>query len=282
MKPLERQWHALHRDPYHQPDREKVTNGERIDPHVNLAKTITCNGGENLHHSGSRALTVRELSSLQGFPLGYKFTGALTTAKKQVGNAWSPASNKHYFELWAAHLEAYNAGLIEAEDEVLDLFSFLENKGFQIPKPELIDVDLFYGSSADQSSHHHRDRSNSLVCNLEYRYLHKIERTIKPLIPLRLWGKRTEIDRKPSRRRRRSRVFNRTADNAANDDDNNAPFDLFNHTSDIIIVRNPTRATHYSRPRPRSRPTYKEDNQGNIIILDDDDDDDDEYDHDTN
>ncbi|OKL63243.1 hypothetical protein UA08_01339 [Talaromyces atroroseus] len=54
-----------------------------------LAKTITCGGGEkNYHPSGLRHFTIRELASLQTFPIQYKFPSSY--AKKQIGNSVPP------------------------------------------------------------------------------------------------------------------------------------------------------------------------------------------------
>jgi DNA (cytosine-5)-methyltransferase 1 len=58
------------------------------DPN-SLAKTITCGGGEkNYHPSGLRHFTIRELASLQTFPILYKFPSSY--AKKQIGNSVPP------------------------------------------------------------------------------------------------------------------------------------------------------------------------------------------------
>lgn len=55
----------------------------------NLAKTITCGGGEfNYHPSGKRPYTDREMAALQTFPPDYKFAGVYT--RKQIGNAVPP------------------------------------------------------------------------------------------------------------------------------------------------------------------------------------------------
>ena len=189
LRPLEQQAHGFRRpDPYHRPELEKQLNEQAFDPHTNLAKCITTSGGDNVHYSGKRSNTCRELSQFQGFRTTFHFTGSVTEAKKQCGNAWPVKSNTVYFLTWAAHMEAFDHGFIDAEDEVLDLYDFLENKGITIPKPAPIDVDLFdTGSPAPES---------------EYRYLPRIDKTVKPRFPLQLWGRRKEIDPLPQRRRR--------------------------------------------------------------------------------
>jgi hypothetical protein len=170
-------------DPYHQPHREKQLHKPRIDPHVNLAKCITTSGGDNAHYSGTRRYTVRELAELQGFPARHHFTGTDANARKQAGNAWPPTASKHYFAGWGAFHEAFDHGYIDAEDEVLDLYEFLENKGIAIPRPATIDVDRF--------------DVGDVVEEPKFRYLHRIEKTVHPKFPLPLWGKSKEIDRKP-------------------------------------------------------------------------------------
>ncbi|KAH7075952.1 S-adenosyl-L-methionine-dependent methyltransferase, partial [Paraphoma chrysanthemicola] len=193
LKPLERQTMSFRDNPYHQPDLEKRMDGTPFDPHINLAKTITTSGGDNVHHSGTRANTVIELSQFQGFPLTHHFTGSNTEAKKQCGNAWSPKASKVYFLLWAAVREAFDHGYIDAEDEVLDLYAFLKNKGITIPKPAPIEIDLFNGTPA---------RAAPASRELQYRYLHRIEETVKPNFPLQLWARRKEIDRLPQRKKK--------------------------------------------------------------------------------
>ncbi|KAF2830238.1 S-adenosyl-L-methionine-dependent methyltransferase, partial [Ophiobolus disseminans] len=135
LKVIERQAMSFRTDIYHQPLFEKRLDLPSIDPHVNLAKCVTTSGGDNVHYSGKRANTVRELASFQGLPPDFKFAGSVTEAKKQCGNTWPAKANKVYFALWAAHREAFDNGLINAEDEILDLYAFLEAKGVDIPKP---------------------------------------------------------------------------------------------------------------------------------------------------
>lgn len=60
-----------------------------LDPHQ-LARTITTGGAELYHPSGTRKVTLRELASLQGFPLHHRFVGNDTSIRKQIGNAFPP------------------------------------------------------------------------------------------------------------------------------------------------------------------------------------------------
>ena len=55
---------------------------------INLAHTITCNGGGNYHPSGLRNYTHREYACLQTFPLHHQFPSQ--AVMKQIGNAMPP------------------------------------------------------------------------------------------------------------------------------------------------------------------------------------------------
>lgn len=198
LRPLERRHPGSFRDRLHQPSLEKPKNEKTIDPHVNLARCITTSGGENLHYSGKRPYTCRELSLFQGFPPNFHFVGSITEAKKQCGNAWPVKANTVYFLTWAAHMEAFDHGFISAEDEVLDLYDFLEKKGISIPKPAPIDVDLF-NTPAPAAARREP----------EYRYLSRIEKTVQSRFPLQIWAQRKELDPLPQRRRRRNNAAQR-------------------------------------------------------------------------
>jgi DNA (cytosine-5)-methyltransferase 1 len=150
-------------DPYHQPKSMRPLNRPPINPHANLAKVVTTSGKENAHHSGKRASTVRELAAFQGFPLDFHFTGSTRTATKQCGNAWPPGSNQFYFRVWAAHHEAYNNGMIDDEEEVLDLYDVLAQKKY-MPIPFDLEADM-----------------------PGFIYLPNITRTIPPRYPLSVW-----------------------------------------------------------------------------------------------
>lgn len=53
--------------------------------------TITTNGGPGNHHpSGTRELTIRELSCGQSFDLDYRFAGTCTQKRRFIGNAFPP------------------------------------------------------------------------------------------------------------------------------------------------------------------------------------------------
>ncbi|KAF2447083.1 S-adenosyl-L-methionine-dependent methyltransferase [Karstenula rhodostoma CBS 690.94] len=122
-------------DRYHQPEEERLLARPRepVDPRTILARCITTSGGENIHPSGHRKYTPREISQLQGFPIDYHFRGSRGEVIKQAGNAWAPVSNTKYFLLLAQFLEAWDKGYVDAEDDVEDLYDYLEEKGIRVP-----------------------------------------------------------------------------------------------------------------------------------------------------
>ncbi|UPX15996.1 DNA (cytosine-5-)-methyltransferase [Ascochyta rabiei] len=189
LQPLMRVENRLANNKYHRKHREKSMNVPPIDPHISMANCITTNGGDNAHYSGQRAMTVMELAQLQGLGLQAQFAGSVTEAKRQCGNAWAPTSNKKYFLLWAATLEAFDNGLIEAEDDITDLYDFLEQKGIKIARP-IIDLD---GISA---------LDGAVSAQPQYRYLSRLEKAVKPRVPLILWSRKADVPHRPPRVRR--------------------------------------------------------------------------------
>ncbi|KAL1955818.1 hypothetical protein VTO42DRAFT_8057 [Malbranchea cinnamomea] len=73
-----------------------------FNPHT-FAKTVTCNGGENYHPSGTRTYTHREAACLQTFPLEHRFCGV--GVLKQIGNAVPPMLAKAIFRQVVKQLE---------------------------------------------------------------------------------------------------------------------------------------------------------------------------------
>ncbi|KAJ4347529.1 hypothetical protein N0V95_005360 [Ascochyta clinopodiicola] len=189
LRPLMRVENRLTNNKYHQKNREKKMNVPPINPHTTMANCITTSGGDNAHYSGQRAMTAMELAQLQGLGLQAQFAGSVTEAKKQCGNAWAPTSNKKYFLLCAATLEAYDNGLIKAEDDIVDLYDFLEQKSIKIVRPvvDLDDTSAFGGAMPAQP---------------QYRYLSRLEKTVKPKIPLILWSRKAEVPHRSPRVRR--------------------------------------------------------------------------------
>ncbi|KAF9698369.1 hypothetical protein EKO04_003611 [Ascochyta lentis] len=162
LRPLMRVESRFSNHKYHQKQRERKMDSIPIDPHVSMANCITTSGGNNVHYSGQRAMTVMELAQLQLFDLQSQFAGSVTEAKKQCGNAW--VTSKNYFLLSAATLEAFDNGIIEAEDDIVDLYDFLEQKGVRITRPT-IEID---GTSAT---------AGATPAQSQYRYLSRLEKT---------------------------------------------------------------------------------------------------------
>jgi DNA (cytosine-5)-methyltransferase 1 len=81
-----------------------------------LAKTLTCSGGEgNYHPSGLRSFTRREVACLQTFPMDFQFTDK--NVRKQVGNAVPPALAKAMYEQIIASLRETDARELELKEE---------------------------------------------------------------------------------------------------------------------------------------------------------------------
>ncbi|OHF03445.1 C-5 cytosine-specific DNA methylase [Colletotrichum orchidophilum] len=78
---------------FHNPEdevRDTLPLGSVVsNPDEILKRCVTCSGGQNMHWSNTRAYTVREFASLQGFPVWHQFAEAPKSAlKKQIGNAF--------------------------------------------------------------------------------------------------------------------------------------------------------------------------------------------------
>ncbi|KAL2278276.1 hypothetical protein FJTKL_14547 [Diaporthe vaccinii] len=83
----------------HDVARAAVRNGSRRDANLPFPKTITCGGTQGiLHPSGTRDFTVREIASLQGFPIYHEFEGNKTAIKKQIGNAFPSCVVKNIYD----------------------------------------------------------------------------------------------------------------------------------------------------------------------------------------
>ncbi|KAJ4994344.1 Modification methylase HphIA [Stagonosporopsis vannaccii] len=106
-------------DEHHQP-KPMGKPKPAYDPHGFLKGCITTSGGDNYHYDGKRRYTVREMALFQTFPYDYQFSGTRTQAMKQVGNAFPPAIAEAIFKNVAMTLEAFDEGLIGAEDDLTD------------------------------------------------------------------------------------------------------------------------------------------------------------------
>ncbi|KAK1913467.1 hypothetical protein P3342_005403 [Pyrenophora teres f. teres] len=107
-------------DIYHQPKLFPVPK-PRYNSHAQLRGCITTGGTRSYHPSGLRNFTVRELALLQSFPVGYQFAGSTGEVKKQAGNAYPPVTGAAVYREIAKTLDAFDRGLIDAEDDISDL-----------------------------------------------------------------------------------------------------------------------------------------------------------------
>ncbi|KAF1929411.1 S-adenosyl-L-methionine-dependent methyltransferase [Didymella exigua CBS 183.55] len=107
-------------DPYHQP-KPMASAKTPYDPRSFLKGCITTGGGDNYHFSGKRRYTPREMALFQSFPYEYQFSGRPSQAMKQVGNAFPPGIAEAMYRTIRMTLEAYDDGLIGAEDDLTDL-----------------------------------------------------------------------------------------------------------------------------------------------------------------
>lgn len=161
LRPLRRR--GSQNDPHHQPESRELLNVPKIpyDPKRTLAPTIT--KSENpAHWSGKYALTVRELSMLQGFDINHHFEGTRTKIREAICNAWGPVGAKPQLLVCAATREAFDKGIIDAEDHIDDLYEFLESKGIRFP-----------------------------ISDPQYRYINQLEKTIRPKTPLVVFARQT-------------------------------------------------------------------------------------------
>ncbi|CAN9423967.1 unnamed protein product [Alternaria alternata] len=165
LKILERQRPHAPYDPYDDIAKKRRTKGDPYDPHTNFLKgCVTTGGGKNHHYSGTRTYTARELAALQTFTSTYTFLGSPTTAIEMIGNAVPPKVEEQLTLSCAQTLEAFDEGLIDAEDDITDLRAFLESKGCIIRRTPP-NLNSFLGGQPALSSSAHQDR---------YRYLSRL------------------------------------------------------------------------------------------------------------
>jgi len=131
-------------DPYHQPKWFPIPRAA-YNPRTFLQGCITTGGTTACHPSGKRHFTPRELSLCQSFPYVYEFTGAQGEAKKQIGNAFPPIMAQAMYQTIAQTLEAFEKGLIGAEDDLSDLDAILRPSGESVPQQRRLDS--FTGSA---------------------------------------------------------------------------------------------------------------------------------------
>ena len=145
LKHITRQGRRAMNDPYHQPKLFPVPK-LAYDPRTFLRGCITTGGTTACHPSGTRHFTPRELSLFQSFPYVYEFTGAKGEATKQIGNAFPPIMAQTIYQTIAKTLEAFEKGLIGAEDDLSDLDIILAETGESAPQQRRLDS--FTGSAS--------------------------------------------------------------------------------------------------------------------------------------
>ncbi|KAF1916765.1 S-adenosyl-L-methionine-dependent methyltransferase [Ampelomyces quisqualis] len=164
--PIERFARRPTNDPQHQPKPFDAPQRRKpYDPKTFLNGCITEKGSSTYHYSGTRKYTPRELALFQGFPVDYQFSGTKTQATAQVGNAYPPIVAEAVFASVAKTLEAFDAGYIDAEDDLSDLDSILERKGAVLqPRQDMVRRSLFDAApqpSSQSSRYLIRDHPNS-------------------------------------------------------------------------------------------------------------------------
>jgi DNA (cytosine-5)-methyltransferase 1 len=122
-------------DPYHLP-KPMSQPKPAYDPNSFLKGCITTGGTDAYHPSGKRRFTPRELSLFQSFKYTYHFAGTKSDATTQIGNAFPPVMAEKVYRTIAKTLEAFDTGLIGAEDDlsILDLDALLERNGSRTPQ----------------------------------------------------------------------------------------------------------------------------------------------------
>ncbi len=171
LKPLARRGEHVF-DEHHNPGLETHFDPPKqsYDPKKMLAATLTTSGGDQVHYSGLRQHTVREMSLLQGFDIEYIFPGTKTQSREAIGNAWGPLVSRPQLLSCAATKEAFDQGWIDAEDHVDDLYELLESKGLDFPNNE----------------------ASQTQFKTQYRYISRLKKSVKPNSPLIIFGRRKQ------------------------------------------------------------------------------------------
>lgn len=80
---------------------------------------------------------------LQSLPHDYKLSGSWAQATKQLGNMWPPVSAEPVYRSCAQTLEAFDHGLIDADEDIDDINVTLIEKGVDIPGSSLASPSTF-------------------------------------------------------------------------------------------------------------------------------------------
>jgi DNA (cytosine-5)-methyltransferase 1 len=135
LESLVRQGARAHKHRYHRPNEMPRIDGVPYDAYSKFVDCIMTSGVTSCHPNGKRAFTPLELALLQTLPFHHQLTGTWTDAIKQVGNMFPPLMAEQVYRVCAQTLEAFDHGLIGAEDELEDLDITLIEKGVMIPEP---------------------------------------------------------------------------------------------------------------------------------------------------
>ncbi|KAF1943159.1 S-adenosyl-L-methionine-dependent methyltransferase [Clathrospora elynae] len=161
LEVIERLGDRAYKDKYHRPNDAKSLDSQPYDAYSKFVDCIMTSGVTTCHPSGKRMFTPRELALLQSLPIYHRLTGSPTNAVKQVGNMFPPLMAELVYQSCAQTLEAFDHGLIHAEEELDDLDITLIEKGVNIPKllptPSSL-VDLTSSSGQTQSPYRYLTR----------------------------------------------------------------------------------------------------------------------------
>lgn len=133
LAPLERIEGRGRQDDYHRPHRRVPKQDWLYDPYVEQLNCITTSGATLKHWSGE-SFTPRDLATLQSLDFNFQLTGSWSQAIKQIGNMFPPIMVAAILKTIAQTLEAFDLGLIDADDNIDDINVTLIEKGVTIPE----------------------------------------------------------------------------------------------------------------------------------------------------
>lgn len=166
---LERLGQRAMKDPYHQPQQMKRLNKPSYDAFTKFVDCIMTSGVRTPHPSGRRDFTPRELACLQSLPIHHHLAGSRSEAIKQVGNMFPPLMAELIYMECARTLEAFDNGMISAEEEIFDLNITLIEKGIEIPEQQSEPTSVF-------------DLTGSTNGTSRFRYLSRPQLTDTPYV----------------------------------------------------------------------------------------------------
>ena len=130
----------------------QVSPQERVyDPYTKFVDCLVTKGASCPHHSGED-FTPLQLAYLQSLDYHFHLEGSWRQAIKQVGNMFPALMAELIYTSCAQTLEAFDHGLIDADDEIDDLNVTLIEKGVDIPGSNLASASLFDGDDLVSTS----------------------------------------------------------------------------------------------------------------------------------